>query len=717
MPPSPGPKKLKKTAPISHETPHEEEAEGVAGKTVPEARAERDFRTSVRARLRDMGRGIWRRVTGLPRLVLWLVGLLFALLVALGLFLANPNWNWFKPALTSLLQDRLNRSVQIDGDLRVHLFRWTPDATIYGLKISHPDGLSPDRKTEDRQTARPRLAEVQKVALTAELMPLFIGRTVLTRLEINRPVIDLYQDAEGRANWDFSDGKVKGEPTKLPPIKDLIISDGQIVMTSLSRRLRFSGTINARETQGAGQKALHLTGDGSLNGRIFALEATGGALLKVRHSTPYPFDMRIRAGSTTLTAKGKVLRPFDLGQVEGAVSVEGRNLAGLYYLTGLSLPDTSGFRLAAQVRRNDRVYDISGIDGRVGRSDLQGKLKVELRPDGRPYLTGDLNSRSLDLEDLGSLFGATKANAPVGVSLKADALNARTSRRLLPDASLDVNRVRGMDAKVTYRASSVKARPSLPLREVSLGVNLNKGLLILDPVQFSFPQGRLTGTARIDARHAVQTNEVDFSLRGVRVQDMVPALQGAKPIEGLLHGRLKLAGNGASVHDAAAVSDGEFTVVMPGGRIRQSLAELMGVNATKGLFLYLSKDPKETNVRCAVAHFEVQNGIMRAKTIVLDTGVVRVNGSGTLNLKDERLNLLLKGRPKKFRLVRINVPLVVGGNLSAPSIGVKPGPALLQGGLAAALNSVVPFFGLDTAENASCTGLVSQAKAQGAPVR
>lgn len=708
MPPSPGPKKPPEAEPVPHEPPQEEQVE----RTPEKAAGPAAIGGVIWAGLKGIGHVVWRRVRGLPHYVLWVVGILLALLVAIVLFLANPNWNWFKPTLTSILEGKLHRPVQIDGDLRVHLFRWTPDATVNGLKIGHPDWMP-----KDRQSARPRLAEAQKVAVTAELMPLFIGRIVLPRLEIDRPVLDLYQDAEGRANWDFSDGRVKGKPTKLPPIKDFIITDGQIVMTSLSRKLRFTGTMNAREKAGSGQQALQLTGDGSLNGRTFELDATGGALLNVRRSTPYPFDMRVRAGSTTLTAKGRVVRPFDLGQVEGAVTVEGRNLADLYYLTGLSLPDTPAYRLAAQVKRNDRVYDISGIDGRVGGSDLHGKLKIELRQDGRPYLTGDLHSRRLDFEDLGSLFGATKANAPVGVRIEADAADARTSRRLLPDASLDVNRVRGMDAKVTYRAASVKARPTLPLREVSLGVDLNKGLLILDPVQFTFPQGRLTGTARIDARQAEQTNAVDFTLQGLRVQDMVPEIQGGEPIEGLLHGRLKLTGNGASVHDAAAASNGEFTAVMPGGRIRQSLAELMGVNATKGLFLYLSKDPKETEVRCAVAHFEVQNGVMRAKSIVLDTGVVLVNGSGTVNLKDERLNLLLKGKPKKFRLVRVNVPLVVGGNLSAPSIGVKPGPALLQGGLAAALNSVVPFFGLDTAENANCAGLVSQAKAEGAPVK
>ena len=64
--------------------------------------------------------------------------------------------------------------------------------------------------------------------------------------------------------------------------------------------------------------------------------------------------------------------------------------------------------------RNDRIYDIAGINGRVGGSDLEGALKVDTSRNNRPYLTGDLRSRRLDFKDLGSLFGATSANAPQG---------------------------------------------------------------------------------------------------------------------------------------------------------------------------------------------------------------------------------------------------------------------------------------------------------------
>ena len=658
--------------------------------------------------LKHLPRALWLRLRALPR---WGQGLLAAIVLVIGavlIFLAQPNWNWARPLVASIASGKLHRPVRIDGNLRVHLFSFTPTATLGGLKVGQPDWGA-------RTGLKPYLAEVDSVGVTAELMPVFIGRIVLPRLQVDRPNVQLYQDKDGRANWDFSNGTNKGKPTKLPPIKNFIINDGHLTMTSVQRKLTFTGTVNAHEKADAGGQAFALTGDGSLNNRKFELNATGGPLLNVRTSVPYPFDMAVRAGDTRITAKGKVLHPFNLGELGGAVTVSGSNLADLYYLTGLTLPNTPAYKIAANVTRNNRIYDIAGINGRVGGSDLEGTLKVDTSRNNRPYLTGDLRSRRLDFKDLGSLFGATSANAPQGASISATPTAATAARRLLPDATLDIERIRGMDAKVRYKALAVKASERLPLREVTLGVDLDHGLMILDPVEFSFPQGRLQGTARIDARNAVQQNSLDMRLTGLRVQDFIPNIGGSKPLEGILDARVKASGTGNSVHKAAASANGQLTLVMPSGTIRQSFAELMGINATKGLFQLLTKDPHETEIRCGVADFQIRNGIMQADNAVFDTGVTRVSGGGSINLNDESMKLVFKGKPKKFRLTRINAPIVIGGHLSAPKFGIDPGPAVIQGGLALALNTLLPFVSLDYAKDANCAGLMSDMQAKGTP--
>src|SRR6202008_3026453 len=71
--------------------------------------------------------------------------------------------------------------------------------------------------------------------------------------------------------------------------------------------------------------------------------------------------------------------------------------------------------------------------------------------------------------------------------------------RVFPTAHLQVERVRAMDADVTFSAQSIEAG-SLPLQKVAFHVKLDDGALALEPFEFEMPQGKVHGMARVDAR-------------------------------------------------------------------------------------------------------------------------------------------------------------------------------------------------------------------------
>src|SRR5262249_46970179 len=130
-----------------------------------------------------------------------------------------------------------------------------------------------------------------------------------------------------------------------------------------------------------------------------------------------------------------------------------------------------------------------------------------------------------------------------------------------------------------------------------------------------------------------------------------------------------------------------------------------------------------TPIRCAVAHFTTKNGLMSADSLVLDTGPVLVTGSGTINLDNERLDLTVRGHDKKFRLLRVLLPVKAEGPITSPQIGVRPTGAIAQGAAGLTLASVlsplallIPFVDPGLAKDANCGALIAQAKADGAPV-
>lgn len=642
----------------------------------------------------------------------WTGGVLGLLAIAVAILIAVWDWNWFRGPVSRLASARMHRAVSIEGDLKVHPFSWQPRATVEGVRIAKPGWAG-----------RGDMADIGRIGVQIRLVPLLGGHLDLRVLRFDQPRVTLLRDTAGRESWDFSDGRKSGEPLRLPPIRDFIINDGRIAFHDAKRQLDFTGTLNAAEQIGAKNRGFELLGKGTLNAQPFVLQVTGGPLINIDRNRPYPFDANIRAGQTHVTARGAVPKPFDLGQFYMNTTARGPDLADLYNITGVALPNTPPYDLRGRLSRDDQLWRVSGLAGRFGSSDLAGQLSVRTGRD-RPLLKADLRTRSLDFADLGALFGgAAKTGKVASPNQVAAARALQSEQRLLPDATLKVDRIRSVDADVTYRATSIHNAP-VNLRSGSAHVKLKAGVLKADPVAFELPQGRIGGTIQLDARKATPVTDLDLRLSNARVEHLIPVRGGGEPITGAFVGRAKLRGTGDSVHKAFSNADGEMMLVVPNGEIRKAFAELMGVNVVKGLGLLLSNNQETTPIRCGVAHFQARNGVFSADRIVFDTKPVVVTGTGSIDMNSERLNLRLQGHPKKLRLVRLMLPVTAGGSLTRPKLGVEPGAAIVQGGVAAALGAVfsplaaiLPFVDPGLAKDANCAGLIGEAARDGAPVR
>jgi uncharacterized protein involved in outer membrane biogenesis len=640
------------------------------------------------------------------------VAIFVALLVA---FIAIFDWNWLRGPLARYYSHKTGRDVHL-SHLDVHPWSFQPRVTIDDLTISNPD-WAPKGDT----------ASIPKLSVTMKLLPLFIGRLILPRVVVDQPEFALLRDDKGRATWEFgANAKENVQPLKLPPIRNFLIRDGHVTIEDKTRDLHFTGTISSEENATEGRTAFELIGDGTLNRNSFSMNVTGGPLINIDRSKPYEFDMKVRAGATRVAARGAIDHPFDLGGLTADVTFRGANLADLYYLTGIVLPHTPPYRFSAKFTRNDAIYTLTGINGTVGNSDLQGDLKIDVTS-GRPYLKGDLASRSVNFVDLGALFGG----GPTGTKLQQAAAKAgiapaeaqgkmQQTQYFLPDVPLEVDRVRQMDADVTYHADKVVSE-TFPLRRLDFTLKLDHGMLTLDPVAMALSQGKVSGSVGIDARKDVPAVDVDLRFRDINLQQFVPATNGQSPIEGVLEARAKLHGTGKSVHKAAGTANGTVTAVVPNGAVRKQFVELLGIDVDQALFLSGSDD--QTNVRCAVADFSAKDGTLSARHIVFDTESVNVNGNGTINLGDETLNMTVQGAPKSIRLVRVRAPITITGSLSKPSVGIKPAGAIAQAGAAVGLSvlltplaAILPFVDPGLAKDANCAGLVSEARAKGAPV-
>ncbi len=663
---------------------------------------------------------IWLRGVGLA------IG---ALVVLLLLAVAFMDWNWFKHPIERAASARSGRSGTLGGDLRVHVWSWTPTLTLNRVTLGNPaweKGPQP-------------MARIERAEIHLKLLPLLKGDVILPRVALFKPDVYLHQDKSGRANWTFENkaptkAKASG-PTKLPVLRDLLIEDGKLTLVDEMRKLKVNGTVVAKETRASSDiTPFHIQGTGTINDQPFAMHVSGGPLVNLKPDHPYPFDLGVKAGDIEVVSNGRVLKPFNLGALDFEVTLSGKDLAEGFYLTQLALPNTAPFKLHAHIARRDMRIAVTQIAGTVGMSDVRGRLDIDASTK-RPTVTGDLVSNQLRMRDLAApLGGIPQSNQSLDkgagrvasdTTRKPDAArgdSTDSARSLFPDARLQVERVRAMDGDIRFRANSIDAG-QIPFKQVAFRVKLDNGVLALDPLTFEMKQGRVAGDVRINARKSIPAAHIDLRVKDVQLDQLKGKSPGAEPpLGGVMQARAVIDGAGDSVHRVMSNANGTFTVVLPRGEINAAFAELTGINVAKGLGLLLTKPRDKDEIRCGVAQFDIKKGLMTADNITFDTQTVVIRGSGDVNLGPESLDLEIKGEPKKFRLARLRTPIEVRGHLMKPSFGVNVGSTAKQGAVAAALGvlttpiaALIAFVDPGLAKDQNCAQMIAAAESKGPP--
>lgn len=655
------------------------------------------------------------------RVILKWTGIVLGVLIVVVVgTLALIDWDAMRGPISRYASAKLHRPVAIQH-LDVHIWSLMPKATIAGVTVGNP-------KWEKRE----HLLQLERAQVQLNALYLLRGEIVLPLVSIDKPKLYLHRGSDGHANWEFANaaGKPKeanksAEPPDLPVIQRFMVNDGSLEIYDEIGKLKFDGTVQAKERSTNDiAKPFRLDGKGELNDKPFSLKVAGGPLINLDPDESYAFNASLRAADIKLDADAKLPEPFDMAKIVATLKLSGQDLADLYYITNLALPNTPPYQLTTTIERNGADVKLTRIAGKVGGSDMRGELFIATGGK-RPRMQGELASDVLNFSDLAAPLGAKVAQKQGTLDdAKEQPPPPSASTPLLPDAKLQVNRVRAMDADVKYAAKAVTAG-KLPLKRVAFHIKLNDGMLNIAPLAMETPQGKISGNVSVDARQDVPQAEADLRLIDLRLDQFMPKKPDAQPpFIGLMQGRAKLQGRGDSVHDVAATADGTITFVVPQGEVRAAFAELTGINVARGLGLLLAKDEEKARLRCGVAAFEVQDGVMHARNVVFDTEDVLIVGRGEVRLKPEELDLEIKGQPKEVRFMRLRTPIKVGGHLRKPSVGIDAGKTAKQAGIAAAvgalvapLAAVVAFVDPGLAKDADCAALFAEAQKQGASIK
>ncbi len=581
--------------------------------------------------------------------------------------------------IRKLLVAKARREIRVLGPVRIHLLTWHPSLTAERVVIHNPPWMPAGI-----------LAEIGKLTLDLET-PTLAEPLRFRRVDLQAATFNLLRDAPGRANWRARPGRMGG---KGPPLMgNLSMPNAQVHLRDARRHLTFDGKVSAH---GRGADSLRIDGAGRLNTRPVLLAIVADPLVTARRDRPYRFRFEEHSSGSTVAGQGLLARPFDPRQLQLTFEASGADLKDLYFLVGVNFPDTGSYRVSGKLQRSEMRFTFTDVQGRTGDSDIAGNVHVDSTGE-RTQLTAQLHSRRLRSADLGR---RAAKRAPEHTS----------GQLLLPDTPLELGALRRTDSTFTYRARVVDLG-KLQLDTLVASVKADHGVLTAAPVSASFADGRVTGQLQFDGSRKVPATLVALDFDGLQLSQF-RRREGQPPLAGLLRGRLRLTGNGRSLHDLAASADGTIVAILPHGEIRASLAELGGIDF-RALGLMLSGKQEMTTVRCGVLAFEAHDGVLKSKALVVDTGPVLITGAGTLDLGSEALDFQLRGHPKHVRL-RLRTSLVVHGTLAQPLVGLKASSPIAQAGAAVALGmlltplaAIAAFVDPGRAQDADCAALIA----------
>ena len=279
------------------------------------------------------------------------------------------------------------------------------------------------------------------------------------------------------------------------------------------------------------------------------------------------------------------------------------------------LPATPRYALRGRLTKEGEVWQVRQLNGKLGNSDLSGELAFD-RSQPVALLTGKVHSQALDFDDMAPLVGLAEqprsaaavpqvtgapapAPAPAGAPRR---VAGDPSRKVLPTASLDVARLKAMNADVLYSAARMTHVKQLPLERMSVHVSLNAGVLRLDPMDLGIAGGKVTGRLRIDGNSTPAVAEVKLDARSLELNKLFPGVKLTQASFGRISGDIELKGRGNSVAQMLGTSAGNVALMMGKGEISNLLLEIAGLDLGE-IIKFKLKGDRNVPIRCAAAAF------------------------------------------------------------------------------------------------------------------
>jgi len=259
---------------------------------------------------------------------------------------------------------------------------------------------------------------------------------------------------------------------------------------------------------------------------------------------------------------------------------------------------------------------------------------------------------------------------------------AATPQSKVPEQPLDLSALRTLNLDGNLRIGSLKVA-NIKSSQLRLGVKAHSGLVNLSPMSANLYQGNMNGSLSINAQ-STPSFVIKQKLTAI---DVAPLLKDAANLE-LAEGRgnivLDLTTQGNTVSALKKALNGNVSVNLANGAIKGiNLTKLVqGIQNlgrdTRAQTLGVDKSEK-TEFSEFKANFRVRNGVAHNDDLAVKSTVLRLSGSGDIDIGHDSLDYNAKATLAKTEQGRTGtLPVNVSGSFDALKFKIDYGALLVD---------------------------------------
>ncbi|MBE0361966.1 AsmA protein [Pseudoalteromonas ulvae UL12] len=542
------------------------------------------------------------------------------------------------------------------------------------------------------------MVSMKQLAIHIPYLSVLSGDVELEKFVIQQPRILLEKMSDGQVNWQLVQPTSTPTPSKAEAPQSADIPEGFDIM--LGEVAIYDGEIEYVDHQAGTKTELtavnvsielpSLFKDLTIKGQVtylneaFELDTQLTTPAKVIRGNDFSVKSEMNSSLLSANFSGEILKAGK--EFKGSMYVKGNSVKNILSWQNIALEAKENalnqFELDAQIHGYEQTLTLSSF--KMALDELAMKGSASIVTTAVPSISANMDLGMLDLNPYLPVEQAHEDN------------NEKQSEVAQPiiwdDTELDLSGLNAINADIKVKSTGLIAN-KITLGENDFSVQLNKGIAKLAMTEFNAYSGKGVGSVIVNANQAPYKITTDFKLIGIDAEPLLSDAAGFDKLmgKGELNWQLTTQGKSQKAFMSQLAGDASFSFndgAVKGANIaalvRKAKEMLKGdLSAVKdGLNAGFDKS-QQTDFTALTGSMKFNNGVGNNTDLYLASPLIRITGSGTVDLPKTQLSYRLvtgivdsiEGQGTKDTSTGFKIPVKIKGPFHDVSINLDMGKA------------------------------------------